>query len=142
MLGFLYAAIAGAAMSVQGVMNTRLGDRIGLYETNAYVQLTGFILSAMLAIFLGKGNLTQFGQAPWYAWLGGVLAPAITVTVMLSIADLSPTVAISAILLSQLAVAALIDAFGIMGSERIAFSWQKLLGLALMSGGVLLLKLK
>lgn len=142
MLGFLYAAIAGAAMSVQGVMNTRLGDRIGLYETNAYVQLTGFILSAMLAIFLGKGNLTQFGQAPWYAWLGGVLAPVITVTVMLSIADLSPTVAISAILLSQLAVAALIDAFGIMGSERIAFSWQKLLGLALMSGGVLLLKLK
>ncbi len=142
MLGFLYAAIAGAAMSVQGVMNTRLGDHIGLYETNAYVQLTGFILSAMLAIFLGKGNLTQFGQAPWYAWLGGVLAPVITVTVMLSIADLSPTVAISAILLSQLAVAALIDAFGIMGSERIAFSWQKLLGLALMSGGVLLLKLK
>lgn len=142
MLGFLYAAIAGAAMSVQGVMNTRLGDRIGLYETNAYVQLTGFILSAMLAVFLGKGNLTQFGQAPWYAWLGGVLAPVITVTVMLSIADLSPTVAISAILLSQLAVAALIDAFGIMGSERIAFSWQKLLGLALMSGGVLLLKLK
>lgn len=142
MLGFLYAAIAGAAMSVQGVMNTRLGDRIGLYETNAYVQLTGFILSAMLAIFLGKGSLTQFGQVPWYAWLGGVLAPVITVTVMLSIADLSPTVAISAILLSQLAVAALIDAFGIMGSERIAFSWQKLLGLALMSGGVLLLKLK
>lgn len=142
MLGFLYAAIAGAAMSVQGVMNTRLGDRIGLYETNAYVQLTGFILSAILAIFLGKGNLTQFGQAPWYAWLGGVLAPVITVTVMLSIADLSPTVAISSILLSQLAVAALIDAFGIMGSERIAFSWQKLLGLALMSGGVLLLKLK
>ena len=142
MLGFLYAAIAGAAMSVQGVMNTRLGDRIGLYETNAYVQLTGFILSAMLAIFLGKGNLTQFGQAPWYAWLGGVLAPVITVTVMLAIGDLSPTVAISAILLSQLAVAALIDAFGIMGSERIAFSWQKLLGLALMSGGVLLLKLK
>lgn len=142
MLGFLYAAIAGAAMSIQGVMNTRLGDRIGLYETNAYVQLTGFILSAMLAIFLGKGNLSQFGQAPWYAWLGGVLAPVITVTVMLSIADLSPTVAISAILLSQLAVAALIDAFGIMGSERIAFSWQKLLGLALMSGGVLLLKLK
>lgn len=142
MLGFLYAAIAGAAMSIQGVMNTRLGDRIGLYETNAYVQLTGFILSAMLAIFLGKGDLSQFGQAPWYAWLGGVLAPVITVTVMLSIADLSPTVAISTILLSQLAVAALIDAFGIMGSERIAFSWQKLLGLALMSGGVLLLKLK
>ena len=39
MLGFLYALIAGAAMSVQGVMNTRLGDKVGVLEANAMVQL-------------------------------------------------------------------------------------------------------
>ena len=81
-------------------------------------------------------------QAPWYAWLGGVLAPVITVTVMLSVGALSPTVAISTILLSQLAVAALIDAFGIMGAEQIAFTWKKLLGLGMMAAGVILIKMK
>ena len=35
MLGFLMAALAGAAMSVQGVMNTRLSEKIGLLESNA-----------------------------------------------------------------------------------------------------------
>jgi len=142
MLGFVYALIAGAAMSFQGVMNTRLGDKVGVLETNAFVQLIGFALAFAIAIIFGKGDIRQLGQAPWYSWLGGVLAPVITVTVMLAIAGLSPTVAISTILLSQLTVAALIDAFAWLGSERMPFTWQKCLGVALMVGGVLLMKWK
>lgn len=142
MLGFLYALIAGAAMSFQGVMNTRLGDKVGMLETNAFVQLVGFVLAFGIALLFGKGDIRQISQAPWYSWMGGVLAPVITVTVMLAIAGLSPTVAISTILLSQLTVAALIDAFGWLGSEKLPFAWQKLLGVALMVGGVLLMKWK
>ena len=142
MTGFLYAVIAGAAMSIQGVMNTRMGDKAGVLETNAYVQLTGFVLALIIALCFGKGDIRQMPQAPWYAWLGGVLAPVITVTVMLSVGALSPTVAIATILLSQLAVAALIDAFGIMGAEQIAFNWKKLLGLGMMAAGVILIKMK
>lgn len=142
MMGFLYALIAGAAMSVQGVMNTRLGDRIGVMETSAWVQLTGFLLALAAALFFGKGDLRQFPGAPWYAYLGGLLAPVITVTVMLAIAGLSPTVAISTILLSQLTVAALIDAFGVMGAERLPFTWQRIVGVALMAAGVIFMKIK
>ena len=142
MLGFLSALVAGAAMSIQGVMNTRLGDRMGVMETSAYVQLTGFVLALAVALIFGKGDVKQFVGAPWYAYLGGVLAPIITVTVMVSIAGLSPTVAISAILLSQLAVAALIDLFGLMGADKLPFTWQKIVGLALMTGGVVLMKIK
>ena len=74
--------------------------------------------------------------------LGGVLGIIITVTVMLGIGKLSPTVAISIILISQLFVAALIDAFGLMGSEKVAFIWNKYIGMTLMIGGVLLFKWK
>lgn len=142
MLGFLSAVIAGAAMSVQGVMNTRLGDKAGVLETSAYVQLTGFALALVIALLWGKGDIRQMTQAPWYTWLGGLLAPVITVTVMLSISGLSPTVGISAILLSQLTVAALIDALGWLGAEKMPFTWQKGVGAALMAAGVLLMKWK
>lgn len=142
MLGFLYAVVAGAAMSIQGVMNTRLGEKIGVLETNAFVQLVGFVLALVIALFFGKGNWSLLTQSPWYTLLGGVLAPVITVTVMLSIKGLSPTIAISTILLSQLTVAALIDAIGLMGTEKIPFSWHKWVGAALMAGGVLLMKMK
>lgn len=142
MLGFFCSVIAGAAMSLQGVMNTRLGEKVGVLETNALVQGVGFVLAALIAWLFGKGDIRLMGQSPWYSWLGGVIAPIITVTVMLSIKGLSPTVAISAILLAQLTVAALIDAFGWLGAERIPFTWQKYAGVALMVAGVILMKWK
>ena len=140
MLGFIFCALAGAAMSVQGVMNTRLGEGIGTMEANTLVQCTAAVLS-VLALFVHRtGSFSQLGSVPWYYMLGGDLGLVITVTVMLGIGALSPTVAVSVILISQLAVAALIDALGLMGAERVALDWQKGLGLALMVGGVLLFK--
>ena len=72
----------------------------------------------------------------------GVLALAITVTVMLGMGKLGPTLAVAVILIAQLSAAAAIDAFGIMGTEKLAFGWGKWAGLALMTGGMLLFKMK
>lgn len=142
MMGIIFSIIAGAAMSVQGVMNTRLSDKIGLYESNAFVQGTAFLLSLLAMWILGKGSLRALSEVKWYYLLGGALGLLITITVMLGIGKLSPTVAISVILISQLFVAALIDAFGLMGSEKVFFGWNKYVGMALMIGGVLLFKWK
>ena len=140
LLGILYSVIAGMAMSVQGVMNTRLGEGIGNMEANAFVQGTAFALALIALIFWRQGCFTALGGVIMLYWLGGVLGIVITLTVMLGIKSLGTTVAISIILISQLMVAALIDAFGIMGSEKIAFGWNKYVGLAVMCGGMLLFK--
>ena len=142
MSGIIFSIIAGAAMSVQGVMNTRLSDKIGLYESNAFVQGTAFLLSLIALWIMGKGSFKGIGEVNKLYLLGGVLGLIITVTVMLGIGKLSPTVAISIILISQLFVAALIDAFGLMDSEKIMFGWNKFVGMALMIGGVLMFKWK
>lgn len=139
-MGFIFSAIAGAAMSIQGVMNTRLSDKIGLYESNVFVQGTAFLFSLIAVWFLGKGNFKEIGQVNKLYLLGGLIGLVITITVMLGVGKLGPTVAISTILISQLLVAAIIDAFGIMESEKVAFTWTKYLGLALMLGGVILFK--
>ncbi len=141
-MGYIFALIAGAAMSFQGVMNTRLGDKVGLFASNAYVQGTAFVLSLIALIFAKNINLRGFAEVNKLYLLGGVLGLVITVTVMLSIKNLSPVIAISVILVSQLVCAALIDAFGIMDSEKIVFGWNKYLGVALMIGGIILFKWK
>ncbi|MBQ7792807.1 MAG: DMT family transporter [Clostridia bacterium] len=140
MIGFLMSILAGAAMSVQGVWNTRLSSKIGLFEANVIVQGTAFLLGLLVMFLFGKGNMREIVNTPKLYWLGGVLGIVITVTVMLSIKDLSPTHAISVILISQLLVAALIDAFGLFGSEKVPFTWTKYAGLFLMIAGVLLFK--
>jgi len=140
MLGIIFSILAGAAMSVQGVMNTRLGEHIGTVEANAFVQCTAAVLSLPVLLFYRTGSLAALGETPKLYWLGGALGLVITITVMLGIRNLSPTVAISVILVSQLLVAALIDAFGWMESPRAAFGWTKYIGLGLMVCGVLLFK--
>lgn len=141
MAGFVFAAAAGAAMSIQGVMNTRLGEKIGIYESNLIVQGSAFILAVIAVLIMGKGDLKAvFGINKFYL-LGGVFGFAITVTVMLAIGKLSPSVAISTILIAQLSVAALIDAFGIMGSEKVPLQWNNYAGFVLMVVGMIVFKL-
>lgn len=142
MTGIISCIIAGAAMSVQGVMNTRLSEKIGLYESNAFVQGTAFLLALIIAWIWGKGSFGEIGSVNKGYLLGGALGIVITVTVMIGMGKTSPAVAVSIILISQLLVAALIDAFGIMGTEKAAFLWNKYVGLALMVGGMIIFKIK
>lgn len=142
MIGFLFSILAGAAMSVQGVMNTRLQDGIGLWEANAWVQGTAFVLSFLVAWIFGTGSMKAMAGVPKGYWLGGVLGLVITVTVMLSIKGLKPTVAVSVILIAQLLVAALIEAMGWMGQEKVPLTLRQFIGLGLMLGGVALFKLR
>ena len=140
MIGVLFSVIAGAVMSLQGVMNTRLSERIGVLESNMFVQGTAFAVGLLAMLLFGRGSLRAIGEVPRYYLFGGALGFIITLTVILSIKGLSPTAAISIILISQLLTAALIDALGWLGTERVPFTWQKYVGLALMLGGILLFK--
>ncbi len=142
MSGIIFGVVAGALMSVQGVMNTRLGEKTGVYEANVIVAIGAFILSLIFLFIFGSGNIKAVSQVNKFYLLGGVLGYLITITVMLAIGKSSPAVAVSAILISQLLVASLIEAFGIMGSEKVPFLWNKYLGLVLMIGGMVLFKIK
>ena len=138
--GIIFSIIAGMSMSIQGVMNTRLGEGIGNMEANAFVQGTAFALALIVLLFYRQGSFTELGQVNKLYWLGGLLGLVITLTVMLGIKNLGTTLAISIILISQLLIAAVIDAFGLMGSEKVAFGWSKYVGLALMTGGIFLFR--
>ena len=142
MLGFIFAALAGAAMSIQGVFNTRLSVKIGLFESNTIVQGSAFILAIIAMLIFGKGDITKVSEVNKLYLLGGIIGFVITLTVMLAIKNLSPTVAISVILIAQLLVAAIIDAFGLFGSKKVPFDLTKYIGIGLMIAGVIVFKYK
>lgn len=140
MLGFIFCALAGAAMSVQGVMNTRLGEGIGTMEANTLVQCTAAVLS-VLALFVHRtGSFSQLGSVPWYYMLGGVLGPRHH---GYRHARHRRALAHRGDKRNPHQPAGRRRAHrrpGLMGAERVALDWQKGLGLALMVGGVLLFK--
>ena len=127
-------------MSVQGVMNTRLGESIGASEANAFVQATAAVLAAAVLLVHRDGSFAALGGTSWLYMLGGALGLVITLTVMLGMSALTPATAVSVILVSQLLSAGIIDALGLMGTERVPLTWTKALGAALMITGVIVFK--
>lgn len=142
MVGVIFSIIAGMAMSFQGVMNTRLSEKIGIFESNLFVQGTAFLLSLAAVLIMGKNGFGALWQTEKTYLFGGVLGLVITITVMLGIKNLSPTVSISIILVSQLLVAAIIDATGLLDCEKVPFGWQKYVGVVLMIAGIIMFKIK
>jgi len=142
LFGFIIAIISGIAMSVQGVFNTKLSDKIGTWETNTIVQGSALVLTLIILFFFGNGNFREIKSANKLYLLGGALGVVITFTVILSIKSLGTTVGIGTILIAQLLAAALIDAFGLFGSEKVPFSFHEILGIVIMIAGIVLFKWK
>jgi transporter family-2 protein len=142
MLGIILSIVAGVAMSLQGVFNTRLGDKIGTWETNVIVQATGLAISLIVFFIAGTGNFKNIKDANKLYLLGGALGVVIIFTVMIGIKSLGPTCSISIILVAQLTAAALIDAFGLFDSTKVPFGTTKVIGVVVMIVGILLFKWK
>lgn len=142
MFGLISSIIAGITMSLQGVFNTRLGEKIGLWETNVVVQGIGFILTLGILFFTGNGNFKNLSSTNKLYLLGGPLGVIIIFTVMNGIQQLGATYAISAILVSQLLAAGLIDAFGLFGSKKIHFGTNEIFGIVIIITGIIVFQCK
>ena len=142
MLGVLFSVIAGLLMSLQGVFNTRTSEKIGLWETNTIVQASGFLLTLIILLIWGTGNLKNIKEVNKLYLLGGVFGAGIIYTVMEGISRIGTTYAISSILVAQLASAGIIDSFGLFGTKQVSFGISKILGIIIMIIGIVLFKWK
>jgi len=129
-------------MSLQGVFNTRVSEKIGLWETNVFVQGTGLIFTLIILLMAGNGNLKAIKEVNKLYLLGGALGAIIIFSVMLGISNLGPTCSIAIILIAQLLAAAVIDKFGMFGATQINFALSKFIGIGIMIVGIIVFKWK
>lgn len=129
-------------MSLQGVFNTRVSEKIGLWETNVFVQGTGLILTFIILLIAGNGNFKAIKEVNKLYLLGGALGAIIIFSVMLGISNMGPTCSISIILVAQLLAAGIIDSFGMFGAQQIKFALSKFVGLGIMVVGIIVFKWK
>ena len=89
----------------------------------------------------GREPVLAFWQVePKYMLLGGVMGAFITYTVIEAMGSLGPARAAMLIVTSQVAVAYVIELFGLFGMEKAAFEWHKLLGLVISIVGIIIFK--
>ena len=122
MWGILVALISGALMSIQGVFNTEVTKQTSLWVSTVWVQFSSFLVCVLAWIFTGRDSVGALWQVDnKYTLLGGVIGAFITVTVIQSMGALGPAKAAMLIVVSQLAVAYLIELLGLFGVDKQPF---------------------
>lgn len=138
-MGLLIAMLSGALMSIQGVFNTKVTDTTGVWTANAFVQFTAFLVCMGAWLIKERHSfLVLWKVQPKYMLLGGVIGAFITLTVIMSMAQLGPAKSVLLIVIAQLLVAYLISLFGWFGVEKEPFLWRKFIGIAISIVGFIL----
>ena len=143
MIGFLIALLSGALMSIQGVFNTQVTKSSSIWVASAFVQFTALLVCLGAWLITDRSSLMAvFQVTPKYMLLGGVIGAFITYTVIQSMNSLGPAKAVMLIVVSQLAVAYLIELFGLFGTEKQPWEWRKAIGMAVAITGIIIFKWK
>jgi transporter family-2 protein len=131
----LIALLAGALMPVQAGINARLREFLGDPLVASLVSFSiGTVTLALvvLTMRIPLPSLAMAAQAPWWTWIGGV-----AVTVILAF-KLGATGLMAWIIAGQLVGSVLLDHHGAIGFAVREASWQRLVGVALLFGGAVL----
>ena len=137
----LLAICAGVAGSLQSAANAALARRTGLGA--ALVINTCVVMVGSLGVFFARGSQARFQLAgtPWSLYIGGVCGFVIIATLAFIFPKIGAALAIALVVLGQSVSALAIDHFGLMGMPRDPISVVRLIGVALVAGGVALIRL-
>ena len=138
-LAVALTAGAGGLIALQPAINAGLGKETGNLAAALISFGVGTILLAAIVALAGQadgvGSLTS---VPWYYLLGGVLGAAYVTTALITVSEVGAGGVAAATITGQLTASVLIDRMGVLGLEQTPLTWQRLLGVALLLAGTLL----
>lgn len=139
----LTALVAGMMAPVQAGFNGKMGRTIG-----------DPVYAALISFFVGTLGLLAYGFAlrmdftavrnaagiEWWVWLAGLLGAFYVTAVIVLTPRLGATLTFSLVVAGQLIMAVALDHFGLLGVPVQAISWPRILGIALVTAGVVLIR--
>ena len=134
------AFVAGLGGAVQIAVQGRLGDRVGAIEAMATASVVGAALALVVLLF-ARRSVSGIGEAlgaPKWMLLGGVMSALIILAITVAGPRIGIVATTAVLIAAQFTLATVIDRNGWFGVERIAVSWPRLAGLALLFVGAVL----
>ena len=139
----LLALLIGASIPVQVAANTTLRTFLG---HPFWVSVAIFALGLALSLGLALGvrspapKLAALPTVPLWAWSAALLAILYQVGTIVAGPRLGAAALIGLIITGQLVAALVIDHYGLLNFELHRLNWQRVLGAALLLGGVTLIR--
>ena len=142
-LYLLFAVAAGAMLPIQFGVNAQLSHWVGSPIRAAFVSfLVGTIALLIISAFVRKPvpSLARLGDVPLWVWIGGLLGAIYVAGSIVTAPKLGAVTLTAAIIFGQTVVSVLVDQFGWVGFKEHHASPGRLIGVALVAGGVVLVR--
>lgn len=140
--GILFSLMAGIFISLQSIFNTRLSEKVGLWQTNIAVHGIGFLTSVILFLIVRQGNTGKWYEIEKVHLLGGVFGAIVVYGVMQGVAKIGPIYATLILLFAQLLSAIVIESIGLFGIPKTSISIYNIMGMLVMVTGIIIFKIK
>ncbi len=137
---WVVAVLVGSLGAVQTAVNGGLGQAMGSALAAALVSF--LIGTAGLAVvnLVSRPRLRRTGPIPWWLLSGGLMGAAFVLVNAYNAPVLGTSLAVSVVLLGQVAAGLILDHRGWLGVARRPATWQRLAGAALVLLGVALVR--
>jgi len=134
----------GAILPVQAILNTKLGKQIGGSLMGAFMSFfTGTIILFVLNMIVSNNamlNLKQTVAGPWYIWMGGLIGAIFVGYITWVNQQQGVALTFALVVAGQIFISLLVDHFGLFGSPIRTITLEKIVGAALIIGGIILIK--
>ena len=136
------ALAAGLAGSVQAAVMGRFGERVGSSRRSRGPLMLSRPTSRLFALLVARpgSRRPRTGVVGAEVALGRRRSSAtfVVFTITVTTPQIGTTATIGLLVAGQLAMGAVIDRYGLFGFERIALTWPRALGIALLAAGAAL----
>lgn len=145
MNSFRYLALgvfAGMCVCMEISLNSLLGRHVGVLRSALAPFITGIVaLLAILFFVTGDrlGSSQEWLKAPWYSLFGGIFAAAFVAINIFIVPKVGIAAGLSAVIVGQLLLSMIWDAFGCFGLQCIPISLPRILGVVFLLVGVRLM---
>ncbi|MGY3589838.1 transporter family-2 protein [Bradyrhizobium sp. USDA 4341] len=140
---YLLGLGAGIAVAVQQVLNGNLRSALNSPAWAGLVSyLGGFVTMAVVLVATREPvpSWKLVSAVPWWAWSGGILGGVFILLMILLLPSLGAATLLALVVAGQMTAGIAMDHFGVFGLAQHPVSISRLAGIALIIGGVLLIK--
>ena len=136
----LLTACAGGLIAVQAPINAGLGRETGSLPAALISFGVGTIALAAIVVLSGKASgLSSTFDVSWYYLLGGLLGAVYVANALIAVTAIGAGGVAAATITGQLIFSVAIDRFGLFGLDQVALSPERIVGVALLLAGTVLI---
>lgn len=139
----IWIAVMGAGISMQPLLNAQVATRAGHPIYGALISV--FVSTCLMAVLVIAGrlpapNLRMLAAGPLWMWIGGIIGALYVLAALIATPRLGAATTVAIFIAGQLTASIVIDHYGLFGVPVHSIDLPRLIGVAMLVGGVVMIR--